>query len=72
MCDSCCFSGVGMIIMIVFSILIFLLPLIALIDIVRNEFTNSNKLIWVLVVLLFPFFGPILYFIFGLKQKIRK
>ncbi|WP_373280245.1 MULTISPECIES: PLDc N-terminal domain-containing protein [Marinifilum] len=58
--------------MIVFSILIFLLPLIALIDIVRNEFTNSNKLIWVLVVLLFPFFGPILYFIFGLKQKIRK
>ncbi|WP_407944247.1 PLD nuclease N-terminal domain-containing protein [Marinifilum fragile] len=49
-----------------------LLPLFALIDILRNKFTNSNKLIWILVVLFFPFFGPILYFIFGLKQKIRK
>ncbi|WP_207784668.1 PLDc N-terminal domain-containing protein [Marinifilum breve] len=58
--------------MIIFTILIFLLPLIALIDIIRCEFTNSNKLIWVLIVLLFPFFGSILYFIFGLKQKIRK
>ena len=72
MCECCGIAGVGMIIVILISILAFLLPLIALIDIVRNEYTNSNKLIWVLVVLLFPFFGPILYFIFGPKQKIRK
>ncbi|WP_407944223.1 MULTISPECIES: PLD nuclease N-terminal domain-containing protein [Marinifilum] len=52
--------------------LILLLPLFALIDIVRNEFTNTNKLIWILIVLFFPFLGPILYFIFGLKQKTRK
>ncbi|WP_461640619.1 PLD nuclease N-terminal domain-containing protein [Labilibaculum euxinus] len=47
------------------------MPLIALIDIVKNEFTNSNKLIWVLVILLFPFIGTILYFIIGTKQKIK-
>ena len=59
--------------MIVFVVLIsLLLPLIALIDILRNEYTGSNKLIWVLVVLLFPFLGPILYFIIGTQQKIKK
>jgi hypothetical protein len=58
--------------MVIFLVLIsLLLPLIALIDILRNEFTGSNKLIWVLVVLLFPFLGPILYFIIGMNQKIK-
>jgi hypothetical protein len=57
---------------VIFLVLIsLLLPLIALIDILRNEFTGSNKLIWVLVVLLFPFLGPILYFIIGTNQKIK-
>ena len=60
-------------ILIVFVALIsLLLPLIALIDILRNEYTGSNKLIWVLVVLLFPFLGPVLYFIMGTQQKIKK
>ena len=72
MCECCGMAGIGMIIMLIIVALAFLLPLIALIDILRNEFTHSNKLIWVLVVLLFPFFGPILYFIIGPKQKIRK
>jgi hypothetical protein len=49
----------------------FLLPLIALIDILRNEFEGSNKIIWVLVVLFFPFIGTLLYFIIGTGQKIR-
>ena len=71
MCECCGIAGIGMIIMMLIVLLIFLLPLIALIDILRNEFTHSNKLIWVLVVLLFPFFGAILYFIIGPKQKIR-
>ncbi|MDX5427367.1 MAG: PLD nuclease N-terminal domain-containing protein [Bacteroidota bacterium] len=56
----------------IFISLVLLLPLIALIDILRNDFENSNKLIWVLIVLLFPFLGAILYFIIGSKQKIPK
>ena len=71
MLECCSFIGIWQIFIVVLMLLIFLLPLIALIDILRNEFTNSNKLIWVIVVLLFPFFGPILYFIIGTKQKIR-
>ena len=54
-------------------ILIFfvLLPtIIALIDIVRNEFSGNNKFVWFLVVLLGNFLGAILYFIIGRKQKL--
>lgn len=48
----------------------FLLPVIAIIDIVRNEFTGNNKIVWVLVVLLFPIIGAIIYFIVGGDQKL--
>ncbi|NOU62211.1 PLD nuclease N-terminal domain-containing protein [Marinifilum caeruleilacunae] len=51
--------------------LFILLPLIVLIDILRNEFTGNNKLIWILVVLIFPFLGTLLYLIIGTKQKIK-
>jgi hypothetical protein len=48
----------------------FVLWLVALIDILRNEFTGSNKLIWLLVVTFFPLIGPILYYFIGTRQKI--
>ena len=41
----------------------------ALVDILRNEFTGNNKLIWVLVVLFGSAVGAILYFLIGSKQK---
>ncbi len=63
-------SGIELLI-VATVLLALLLPIIALIDILRNEFTNSNKLIWFFLVLLFPFFGPILYFAIGSKQKIK-
>jgi membrane protein DedA with SNARE-associated domain len=54
-------------------ILFVLLPtIIALIDIVRNEFSGNNKIVWLLVVLLGNFLGAILYFIIGRKQKLPK
>jgi hypothetical protein len=63
--------GTWQIILILFSLLLFvLLPIIGLIDVLKNEFTGSNKLIWVLVILLFPFFGVILYFAMGRSQII--
>lgn len=49
-----------------------ILPIVALIDIVRNSFSGSNKIIWILVVVLIPFFGPLLYYITGVKYKISK
>ncbi|WP_130734507.1 PLD nuclease N-terminal domain-containing protein [Flavobacterium sp. J27] len=49
-----------------------LLTVIALVDILSNEFKGNNKVIWVLVVLLSNFFGALLYFTIGRKQKIRQ
>jgi heme/copper-type cytochrome/quinol oxidase subunit 4 len=53
-------------------ILAIILPIIALIDIIRNEFKGNNKLIWLLVIIFFNLFGVLLYFIFGREQKIKK
>jgi hypothetical protein len=48
-----------------------ILWMIALIDILRNEFTGNNKIIWFLAVTFIPLVGPILYFFIGTDQKIR-
>lgn len=52
--------------------LLLIVPIIALVDILRNEFTGNNKLIWVLVILLSWIIGAILYFFIGRNQKIEK
>jgi 4-amino-4-deoxy-L-arabinose transferase-like glycosyltransferase len=45
--------------------------LIALIDVLRNEFkAPNNKLIWLLTLVLVPVLGCVLYFFIGRKQKI--
>lgn len=60
-------------IIVLMGFALFLVPMIiALIDILGNEFTRNNKLIWVLVVLLGGVFGAILYFIMGRQHKLPK
>ncbi len=49
-----------------------ILPIIALIDIFKNNFSENNKIVWVLVVLFFPLIGAILYYIIGTKQKLKQ
>lgn len=60
-----------------FALMMFLIPLAylilwltALIDILKNEFTGNNKLIWVLIITFIPLAGPVLYMSIGKKQKI--
>jgi hypothetical protein len=53
-------------------ILALILPIIALIDILRNDFKDNNKLIWTLVILFTNLIGVLLYLIYGTKQKISK
>jgi hypothetical protein len=51
----------------------FMIPvIIALVDILSNEFTGNNKLIWVIVVALTGILGVILYLVIGLRQKLPK
>lgn len=43
---------------------------LTIVDIVRSEFTiPSNKTVWIIVVILLPIMGTVLYCIFGLRQK---
>lgn len=58
-------------IMVGVGLFFLLLPLLAIVDIVRSKFQdNSEKLIWVIIVLFFPIFGSIIYFAMGGKNKI--
>ncbi len=43
----------------------------ALIDVIKrkdNQVTFGNRIIWMLVIVLFSVIGPIIYFIFGRKE----
>jgi hypothetical protein len=63
--------GPWQIILILTTVLLGFLPtIIALIDILKNEFSGQNKIAWLLVVLFTNFFGAILYFLIGRKQKL--
>ena len=44
----------------------------ALYDILSNNFKKNYKLIWILIVVMIPIIGAILYFMIGGKQKIIK
>lgn len=51
-------------------ICIFILPAIAIIDILRSKFPGNDNILMILIVIFIPF-GPILYFIIGPARKIR-
>ncbi|MCU4162527.1 PLD nuclease N-terminal domain-containing protein [Carboxylicivirga caseinilyticus] len=63
-------AGIELIIVLLVIVFVLLLPLLALISILKNEFKGNNKIVWVLVVLFLPFFGSILYFTMGKNQRI--
>lgn len=41
----------------------------ALVDLIRREHTHGPKWVWVLVIVLVNFIGPIIYFIAGRKDE---
>jgi len=59
------------IIILIVSLFLFILPIIALVDIIRSEFTGNNKIMWVLIVIFFNVIGSILYFLMGKNQKVK-
>ena len=42
-----------------------------LIDILKSEFTGSNKIVWLVAVILLPLLGAVLYWFIGREQKVR-
>lgn len=65
-------GGLGILIALLIAAFFLLLPLLALIDLLRSDFKDSSdKLIWVLIILFLPILGSILYFVMGGNQKLR-
>jgi len=63
--------GTPEIILILFiGVLPLILALICLIDILKSDFKDTTtKLIWILIVLVAPVIGSLIYIFFGKKQK---
>jgi len=55
---------------LVMSLIIVPLWVIALVDILKNEFKGNDKLIWLIVAIFLPVIGALCYFFIGRKQKI--
>jgi hypothetical protein len=50
---------------------VFLPPLVAFWDIIQNDFKKQNqKIIWLVVVIMFLPFGALAYYLFGTKEKV--
>jgi hypothetical protein len=49
----------------------FIFPIMCLVNILKHEFKNNDKLIWTLVVILIPLIGSFLYFFIGKKARIN-
>lgn len=64
--------GGGIIITLLVVLFIFLLPLLALISALMSDFRGNDKLLWVVIILLLPFLGSVLYFLIGRNQRINR
>jgi hypothetical protein len=62
--------GMGLLVWQVISLSVFILPIICLVSIFKNDFKNNDKLIWVIVVVFIPLIGSILYFLIGRKKRL--
>lgn len=59
---------------LIILILILALPLfiICLVDILKHDFPDNDRIVWLLVVIFLPFLGPILYFLIGRQKRIKQ
>ncbi|RLD70511.1 MAG: hypothetical protein DRJ29_13665 [Bacteroidetes bacterium] len=64
--------GGGIIITLLVILFIFLLPLLALISALMSDFPGNEKILWVLIILLLPFLGSVLYFLIGRNQRTNR
>lgn len=62
----------GLILWIVLLFLTLLLPILAVVSLLRSEYRDSTtKLIWLIAILFVPLAGPILYYVIGRKQRVK-
>lgn len=56
----------------IFGLIIVFLDIWAIVKIIQSNSTNLKKAIWILLILILPILGLILWFIFGNKESESK
>lgn len=51
------------------GLIVLVLDIIAILDIVKSSRDTGGKVLWILLVVILPFIGMILYFVIGKKKK---
>lgn len=59
----------GITLWLIFSVLLVILVIWALVDLWKKPYPTEKKLIWVLVILIIPYIGAILYFLIGRRSR---
>jgi len=49
------------------GLLILVIDILVIIDIIKSNKDNEKKILWVVIVVFLPVFGPILYYAIGRK-----
>lgn len=63
-------AGQELLVILLFAGVFFLLPIFALLNVIRSDFRGQNdELIWVIVILFLNIIGALLYLIVGRKQR---
>ena len=64
--------GAGILLTLFIIFFIILLPLLALISVLMNDFRGNDKVMWVLIIIFLPFLGSLLYFLIGRNKRINR
>jgi len=49
------------------SVIILVLDIIAIIDVIKSSMSNEKKIFWILLILILPVLGLIIYYLVGKK-----
>ena len=52
----------------VIGLIILILDIIALVDILKSSMDTGKKILWILLIIVLPVIGMVLYFLIGKKQ----
>jgi len=60
-------------ILVLFGIFLIALPIWAIVDIIRSDFKNpDNRILWVILIILLPIIGSIIYYYMRDGQKVAR
>lgn len=57
------FSSWPLLLILILGLLLLLLPVLALVDIVRKGVVGPSRVLWIIIILFVPILGSILYFL---------